>query len=103
MTNEPTSAATDPFAYTNGGVDFRFIPYDGWQEDVRTAAAFLLRERSYATPAKRLLAAFSPPAEVECGYDACRVQRGEWNERLARIATFGNIAPCPIHSEAVNG
>lgn len=32
-----------------------------------------------------------------CEHDDCRVRRGEWNESLARIATFGNIAPCPVH------
>ena len=36
-------------------------------------------------------------AAAQCDHDACRIQRGEWNERLARIATFGNIAPCPVH------
>lgn len=55
----------DPFVYTHGDIEFTFIPYDGWQEDVRTAAAFLLTERSYSLPAKRLVGAFSPPA-VRC-------------------------------------
>lgn len=54
----------NPFSYRHGDIDFEFLPYDGWQEDVRTAAAFLLRERPDRTAvADRLLGAFSPPAE----------------------------------------
>lgn len=33
----------------------------------------------------------------QCQHDWCKVTRGEWNERLARIAVFGNILPCPEH------
>lgn len=58
------SLLREPFRYRHGDVAFEFLPYEGWPEDVRTAAAFLLRERPDRTDvAARLLSAFSPPAE----------------------------------------
>lgn len=64
MENQQALRSVDPFAYDHGGIEFTFIPYAGWQEDVRTAASFLLAERSHSLPAKRLLGAFSPPASA---------------------------------------
>jgi hypothetical protein len=67
------------FTYTHGGIEFTFVPYDGWQEDVRTAAAFLYTHRAYSAVAKRLLGAFSPPAPPEPSTTTVHFVGGPWD------------------------
>lgn len=61
-----------------------------WEEINRAYKAFLAVCRSVSFRAHK-------NKKEQCQEDWCRVTRGEWDERLARIAVSGNILPCPIH------
>lgn len=66
-----------------------FVPYDGWEDDVRAAAAFAHTYASHLTPAapasERLLRSLQPPPPSPC---AKRLRNADGSDVLRTVASF---------------